>query len=773
MSSIYPQQTLPRSKKNKEWSKQCADYFIAQASFDDGAYKEMVTLYHAAEGKIRPSEYNYVLNPYGSGDGDIKKFPSKLRNYDIISPAVQLFLGERSKRPNDDQVIALNADAENKFTESLGMQVKGILAQQIVNELNKQGVETGVDSQEVPPIQQVVEKYNSSYVDERAIIGQEALNYIVADCDLDEKLQQLYYHWLVSGRCISYKEPYSNDVDYDVVHPMDFWCFKSLESPFIEDSSIAVRRRRMTVNEVIDRFRSKLSKEDIDDLTQVAGELTIINSSSFVSIPSANLDGIRQGYGVDDSGLLFVYHNVWKSQRKIYILAFIDEIGQPQEMEVDETYKIDKAHGDISLTEEWINEVWHNWKIGDKIYIDAEPFPVQRDELNNSSNCKLPYNGRYEMGVSGDILSMVKTGLTYQVLFNIYQYRREMTINKNKDKIMLMPMGLVPKEFGGKSSERMKKFMHFMDATSIGWFDETKPNAAAVMSALKTLDMNLYQYIEGMTRVIQDVKNEFWDAIGMNRQRYGDTQASDGKGVNEQAIFRSAVISAERNRKFEKFREKDMNGLLDTSKVAYIDGKHAAYITSDRRKAFFNINPINFCESQFGVFSKDNQQEADKHQKMEQIAFAMAQKGTIDNAVVAEIIDAHNFSKIKEIMKEADALETRREQAENDANRETQKYIADKNEEVNDKKNDTAIRQSEIHADAVVAAASIAADAKMNMTDNDTAFEEISLEREKLNVEAGIKKEDIAERRTANERNAQVALKKIEADKQKNKSKRK
>ena len=116
----------------------------------------------------------------------------------------------------------------------------------------------------------------------------------------------------------------------------------------------------------------------------------------------------------------------------------------------------------------------------------------------------------------------------------------------------------------------------------------------------------------------------------MNRQRFGDVKASDGKGVTEQAVYRSAVISAELNRKYEKFEEKEYKGLLDLSKLAFINGKKGKYINSDKRQALLDINPDNLIyltETSFGVFVANSAQHEKDLELMKQYAFSMAQNG--------------------------------------------------------------------------------------------------------------------------------------------------
>ena len=101
----------------------------------------------------------------------------------------------------------------------------------------------------------------------------------------------------------------------------------------------------------------------------------------------------------------------------------------------------------------------------------------------------------------------------------------EKLINKNKDKITVMPYGLIPT----KKGIDVKTQMYHADATGILWIDETAPNASFAAQMIKTLDVGLGNYISETIKLIQYVKQEYWDAIGMNNQRYGDVDTSAGK----------------------------------------------------------------------------------------------------------------------------------------------------------------------------------------------------------------------------------------------------
>src|SRR5690606_2001348 len=121
--------------------------------------------------------YKYVINPYNTDTSKKRRFPAQLRNYDIINPVIQSFLGEKSKKPNNFQVVAVNEDAPNLFLEAMNKQMTELSKQKFINSLNQMGVETGMDSKEdLPSTADAKKSFATSYVDNRAIKGQESLN---------------------------------------------------------------------------------------------------------------------------------------------------------------------------------------------------------------------------------------------------------------------------------------------------------------------------------------------------------------------------------------------------------------------------------------------------------------------------------------------------------------------------------------------------------------------------------------------------------------------
>lgn len=637
-----PKQKISRSRKTKDWAKDCIRAFINRSSFSTSTKHTLQTYYEAYNGNLREADYNYVTNPYNSEAWSKKNFPARLRNYNILKPVVDLLLGEKAKRPLAYQVVVRNADISSRYDKFRKKQIEEYMQQLIINEANAAGIETGMPSEELPVPEEHMEQVLQNYRDARAIIGQEVLNYLFDWLTMEDLVQKLFFDWLVAGECYTYKDVCMNDVEYSVVSPLDIDFEKGPDVDYIEDADWVVRRQIMSVNQVVDRFYDVLAPKDIDRLEQPHGKYRDSYGgaqSMFINKPEDD----------ESDRMVEVLHVCWKSFSRVGILSYIDDLGQPQEMVVDETYK--KNEGD-DITYYWVNEVWEGYQIDKDIYVSINPHSVQRNEMNNISVCKMPYNGRIYSNRHSDNISIISMGLAYQILYNVFHYRLELSIAKNKDKIMLMEMNTIPKRHGWDE----EKFMYYADAMGFAFIDSTaegKNNERVTFNQYQVLDMSLGQYIAAQFQLLQAIKGEWEEMIGISRQRKGQIKTSDGVGTTERAVFQSSVISEELFRRFEAFIEKEYQGLLDTAKIAWREGKKMTYVTSDLRTAMISIDPEDFQEAEYGVFVKNTSREQDKLTQMRNMALSFAQNGS-EPSTIAEILDSNNFSKIKGYLQEVE-----------------------------------------------------------------------------------------------------------------------
>ncbi len=412
-----PVQTLSYAEKIKddfEWGKQTMRSYINRSYFATTQHKwALKKLYDYYNGHIDIDDYRLITEPFGKKlEGDW----ADVVNYPIIKPKVDLLWGEFAKRPKSFDVYVTNDDVTNRALDEKNKLVLQNLEQLFVNELNAQGVDTGMPSEEIPKPEAVQEEFASSYRDKRAILGQHSLEYIHQYCKLQEKFHLEFFHWLVSGEVYSYKTIENNEPYYEVVNVLDLDYDKDPDNQFIEDAEWCVRRKYMNPSTIVEFFYDDLGKNE-QEIKDTINKIETLGSNTTVFSASAPNLYDRTGPQNVYNRLVEVKHVVWKSKKKVGICTFMDEFGVEQSIEVDETFKPLKELGQ-EVEWFWVNEIWEGYLIGTDMYFRIRPIPVQRTSLDNLAKCKLPYNGRVLSAINSRNISLVILGVPYQVLYN-------------------------------------------------------------------------------------------------------------------------------------------------------------------------------------------------------------------------------------------------------------------------------------------------------------------------------------------------------------------
>lgn len=701
MVTVFPKQHVTNAERNKKdehgryWAWDCCDYFADQiAQGNNGDKNELLTILKACEGNIDEDVYSYVLNPYGvKGNEKIRKFPARLRNYDIMSIVFETALGEKASEPDTSQVTCTNKDVEDQMMAQHNQEMNSMMIQEFINNLNAMGVPTEIQSKQVEDYQKKNTMFHATVAEKKAIDGQDKLEYLKADKRIKNMSQTLFADWLKVDQCYTYKEVNGNDIIYQTVPCYELYAFMSKNSDFVEDGYAAVRHQRLSLNEIVDLYYEDLKDVTTDDYDplKILEETNLDGTSKMFSPHFMNSDLMNKPEKhnwKDRTGHLFdTYHTTWKTFRLLKEVYYVDPLtGIPGYKCCDEDYKMDEEAGDISVEDVWVNWVYEVTRldphVGDPIYLRARPLPVQRNEFENKSICKLPYNGLCMTTIEGKTYSWGSRGMNWQVICNIMRYQMEKTINKNKDKILVLAKGLIPSDADWDED----KWMYFADALGIAIVDETSPNFALAIQAMKSVDMSLSKYIGEMHNLIQGMKMEYYASIGFTQQRMGDVKTSAGKAATETAVMRSFVTSKEKFRKFDEFMETELNGLMDYSKVAWVDGKKAEFVNPTGKIYQLDIDGLQHANTQYGIFVRDVAKENDALQTMKQWGFSMAQNDR-DPEMLAEMVEAGNVSKIKAAFRKYKEIQMDYEQMvkkqELDSNERVQSMISkDKDKEI-------------------------------------------------------------------------------------------
>ena len=650
-----PRQRIPLSQKSKKWREDCVEAYINLSKFGVSERRSYLkSLYDYYNGVIDEQDYRYVLKPYGKTRNN---FPSKLRNYPIIKPIIDLLLGEKAKRPLNYTVTVKNSDSASIKQEEKNKKLLELASQLFMQQIRPEEMQ---GDQAPQPPKQLMEEFERSYVDRRALKGQAALNYIMQNEEMKHKFQKGFFHYLVAGEVYSHKGVIRNEPFYHVLNPLDIDYDKDPDLEFVEDGDWAMVRKYAHASTIIDTFGEYLTDEQILELENP-------QQASADSYLLYRAEATGSDENIYRNRLVECITVYWKSRKRIGFLQYPDPLtGVVEEMIVEEGFRLPREmrEGGATVRYEWVNEVWEGTRIDGRFFININPLSNQRTSLDNPSRCKLPINGRKYSDINSDNISLVSLGIPYQLNYNIFKYRMELAIARSKDIIAQFDINMIPKKWD------MDKFMYFVEGTGIAWVDYNKEGIQLSPQHQSVLDMSIKtidQYLALLDSIMQE-----WEKIsGVNRQRQGGIGPYEGKAASQQAIVQSSHITEDLFRKYARFEQRELQGLMDYSKEAWVNGKKGMYVMPDNTVETLDIESLEHMESEYGVFVSDAGRDQDKLEQARALSQAMVQNGVPASAVL-DMFDTENFIGLKDKIQKAEAAQKELERAQQEAQQKMQ-----------------------------------------------------------------------------------------------------
>jgi hypothetical protein len=643
----------------------CSHYLKISSIFRDRFYEgskpsSRQENYDILTNNIPEHWFHHIKNPLSTSNKKYQNFPAKIRAYNIIIPNVDLYMGEYIKRTFKYQCLNKSEEGYNSFIEEKTQALYANVKQHYINTLVEAGQVAPEEAKEVPLPEELEADFMSDFVDQIADKGQSVLEYLEHDKKLGETFKECFYDWLAIGECHTFKNVVRNDVIYERVNPLTFKTDFSEDTKYGEDGNYTVRRKIVSLGDIIDNAYDEISNKDIERLEKQIGE-----------IPA------ESGPNSIDSDKTYLYHVTWKSIRIKYILSYIDELGQPAEMEVAEGYKADKELGE-KIEELSLNEWWESsfipladeekdtqplssdnkYGVNPGIYFRVRPIPVQRGSLNNLASCKGLYNSIYFKNENSHNTSVVDLGKPYLIMFIILNYKIELTIAKSKGKITVFDKNSIPRHEGWDE----ETFFYYTEALGYSLIDRNQTGADKSFNQYQVLDMGLFGDISNLISVKDSVKSDYDELLGISRQRKGNVAASETATGTTAATMNSSVISEYLFNKFDDFKVTEYEGLLDMARYAYAEGKKGMYIGNDGSSRLLSLVGGDFEGTELGIAISNSIKDTEKLITFKQYAQAFAQNGSTPSTV-GKIVQSDSLIQVTKILEKIEADQMKQQQA--------------------------------------------------------------------------------------------------------------
>lgn len=722
-----PKQSLSLSEKlkdNKQWAKDVIDHltFYAENHYDlDGrSYARKLSNYQLYNNVLNQADFENECNPLGLTIGEFK---DNIKPYNKTYNKIQVLLGEELKRSMNYRAVLVNGEGirqkEVKRTELMRDYIEYLIdkeKERLKKKFEANNPMPQVD-QESPESQKAMEDYqnrlndsvnkvmdpkeiekfmSTEYQEAREILVQRVLNYIVRKQNLKEKKSDAFKHGLIAGEEGVWVGIENGEPVCRILNPLGFFYHKSPEEKYSQNGEYAGYRTRMTPSEILDRYSTELTKQEIDRIEgDSAGGLGImgaspnmINKSMQVFNRDIEFEFNKEGdyseegsYGRARSEDWEVTHVEWKSRAKVGFLTYVDEAGEEQLDLVSEDFPIPfgttktqdvtpyGSHKTVynfptgqKLEWHWIPEVWEGTRIGGDIYVNIRKKPNQHRSIENPWDVKLGYHIMSYDNMNAPTISMMDRMKPFQYLYFIVAHKLKRLIARDKGKAYAIDTTMIDEKLG------LEKTLYYLEEMDIHFINPMQnaeePGFANTSNITNVWDRSNTQHILNYVQLMSFIDGEIGDAAGVSKQREGSVGTYEAVTNTQQSIVQSSHITEAYFYKHDKLWETVLNSLVECAQEAWKDSRVTKqFVLDDLSRHVLDFSGAEIKNSDFSIFISDSVGDTELLNTLKQMALPILQ----NQGKVTDIVKIYKSLSSSELEREFMQEERDRERKEQQA----------------------------------------------------------------------------------------------------------
>lgn len=721
----FPKQLLLDSEKTEEWCEAMIDAIMSTMNTDDSplvhSRLDDIRNYNIYNGHVDVDEYRYVTEQYGAA------YPAKLVNYPIISPKIDLLMGEDLTRPINKKISTINKEAAvRKIDAKLAIEIKKLIKNQIEEMKQMAPADLHIKMDDVP-MPDDVEKYMMyNYKEAVEEVVEDGLDYIINKYNLKDVFKTAFRDLLVTSKefykvYIKNGDPYVRRVD-----PRNVIYDTNSESDYLDDAQWIGEERWLSINEVLDEYSEELSKEDVF----IIEEMGRVSSSRAAEVYNQDFEWLDWN---DVSGTrVRVVSCEWKSIKPLKFKVSENKFDptRPFKKVVPDNYK--KKKGDHIETR-YIDDIWEGTKIGGKVLVNCRRRPNQVRSVDDYASTPLSYVGVIRNNSTGRPQSLVDLLHNIQMLYNITMYNIELAMARSGGKAVVYDVSQLPTNIGMDIQDVM---YHLKNDGIIPINSKDEGNQMASFNQFQQIDFTISQSISQLFNLKLMLEETAGQISGISRQRAGAINTSEYVGNVQRSVQQSALTTETWFFMHNEVKKRVLERTANLMKVAWKSGVKAATILGDGAYKILNVMPKEIALNDYGLFLGDTGKEQQDKQVINQIAQAAMQSGKAGLLDVLKVLKAdtateaeHTLEKALEVMNKQQAQQQQLMQQQ-----------AEMQEQMKQAEHDRALELENVRVGGKVKVAEIETEAKKQIADlKDDGDRDIADMKEKVKMkESGI-----------------------------------
>lgn len=652
----FPSQRKSIAQKTEAWAKACIDAAQQHALYSNEgfrqSYQNKKTNYNLYSNILDQEDVEKVCNPFGLSGMAI---PAKMQNYPISAPKIDLLVGEELKRKFDWRVRVSNDDAISSKELEKSKKIKDYI---------KQLIEETPEEEMEHELKGYMKYLNYEWQDFREEAGSKLLNHIYRRQNIKRKFNKAFKDACISGEEVGLWDIVAGEPVCEIINPLKIHTVRSGESPYFEDADIIVIDTYMSPGQVVDQYWDVLNASQVKEIesgftTSSAGGgkrgFNDLGDNPDIAMRlDSNIDttqlekDISFGAPIDQDGNIRVLRVYWRSMRKMQWVTTINDWGEEEKELRDENDTIDKTLGETSKTI-WISEWWEGHKIGGKanakdkggIYTRLQPKKLQYRSIQNPSKCHPGIVGTLHNTNDSKVVAPMDMMKPYQYMYNVLMYNTEIMIAKNWGKIMRLPMHEKP---DGWQTEQWLAFAKSMNALPYDAFQESTKGASqgklagAMNQSSPMIDMEMGNSIQLYMNMMDHIKNEMGEIVGVSRARQGQISSKEAVGNVQREIIQTSHITEWLFAAHDDWKLRMLTIGLETAKIAVKDNpKKYQDVLGDMSTLIYQFGDNDSLEADFDIFISDSNRDTELYEMMKELAHAGIQNDKMNFSTLMSI----------------------------------------------------------------------------------------------------------------------------------------
>ena len=620
---------MEKTKRSKNELIEKADIAISELVYDKVHLMKAYNYYAGIRDRM---QFRHLEENYGIGS------PASVTFTPLIRKHIDALVGEFLTLPIQPKISCKDSKTmsdifrEKQLAISKGIMdvIKPKLQNLIYSVIKGNGENKIDDAQFAKELKDVEDWVDNNFISNYEMAAQNVVDYCLQARHLDfkNKLKQLLLDLFIAGETYYIVEPTSanTNINLKILNPLNTFPDKNVNSPYIKDSYRIVYREYLSKAEILVKYGSELSSEDIESLEDgkldySRDNLMLMNAMN-TRIGCFDTDGLEAGIDVAP-----IPYSQTSRRVDLYV--------------VYETYWIDYKFEN----KQRIETVHHVTRIGSDLHIVWDEVNTQRS-IDNPNECSLPINGLHYMSRTGSPYSLVLATADLQDKYDIMQFYKNSIIANSGTAGDWVDLAFIPTFLGQDTESRLAKWLAYKKS-GMALLDSSQEGQQMNTTFSGYDDTVKLQAIQAVDLVIQDIENTATSITGVFRERLGGIQARDAVSNVEMGMQQSYIITKQYYQAMDLLVREMLLDCLNTAKIVFKNGLSGTLILGQNQKQIFTALPEYFTMSDQDIHIADSQEIIKERETIKQLTIELTKGGMADPDILIAVSTSTSLTEMK------------------------------------------------------------------------------------------------------------------------------